>query len=82
MGAALITATQMNFRYEDATAEAEQTEMMMEKGTAPTRDDYLQQELAQQLNLPSLAPNVAGLPPRPPDIQEGGSGESSLKVSC
>lgn len=81
MGAALITATQMNFRYEDTTVETEQTEMMMEKGAAPTRDDYLQQELAQQLNLPSLAPNVAGLPPRPLDLPEGGGGESSLKVN-
>ncbi|CAH1711732.1 hypothetical protein AGLY_000918 [Aphis glycines] len=80
MGAALITATQMNFRYEDVTVETEQTVMMMEKGAAPTRDDYLQQELAQQLNLPSLAPNVAGLPPRPPDLPEGGGGESSLKT--
>lgn len=82
MGAALITSTQMNFRYED-TAEEEQTEMMMEKGTAaPTRDDYLQQELAQQLNLPSLAPNAAGLPPRPPELPEGGGGgEASLKVN-
>lgn len=80
MGAALITATQMNFRYEE-TAEEEQTDMMMEKGSAPpTRDDYLQQELAQQLNLPSLAPNVAGLPPRPPELPEGGGGEASLKV--
>lgn len=83
MGAALITATQMNFRY-DETAEAEQTEMMMEKGSvAPTRDDYLQQELAQQLNLPSLAPNAAGLPPRPPELPEGvaaAGGEQNLKV--
>lgn len=57
--------------------------MMMEKGSAaPTRDDYLQQELAQQLNLPSLAPNAAGLPPRPPELPEGGGqGEASLKVN-
>ncbi|XP_050421146.1 major facilitator superfamily domain-containing protein 6 isoform X2 [Adelges cooleyi] len=73
MGAALITATQMNFRHEDAEEE-EQTVMMTEKTNAqPTKDDYLQQELAQQLNLPSLAPNAAGLPPRPqtcPEIEE------------
>lgn len=84
MGAALITATQMNFRYDD-TAEEDQTEMMMGKASAaPTRDDYLQQELAQQLNLPSLAPNAAGLPPRPPELitegTAGGGGEQSLKV--
>lgn len=78
MGAALITATQMNFRY-DETSEIDQT-VTVEKGQmAPTRDDYLQQELAQQLNLPSLAPNVAGLPPRPPELPENG-GEASLKV--
>ncbi|VVC44879.1 Hypothetical protein CINCED_3A024019 [Cinara cedri] len=79
MGAALITATQMNFRYEE-TSEVDQPLTAMEKGQmAPTRDDYLQQELAQQLNLPSLAPNVAGLPPRPPELPEG-EGEASLKT--
>lgn len=82
MGAALITATQMNFRYEETSDEPEQTEMTADRGpaTAPTRDDYLQQELAQQLNLPSLAPNAAGLPPRPPEIAADAGGETSLKV--
>lgn len=80
MGAALITATQMSFRYEENSDVLEQTEMMMEKGSvAPTKDDYLQQELAQQLNLPSLAPNAAGLPPRPPEIAEV-VGDPGLKV--
>lgn len=83
MGAALITATQMNFRYEESSDEPEQTEMTADRGPAmaPTRDDYLQQELAQQLNLPSLAPNAAGLPPRPPEITADAGGETSLKVN-
>ncbi|XP_050543100.1 major facilitator superfamily domain-containing protein 6 isoform X2 [Daktulosphaira vitifoliae] len=68
MGAALITATQMNFRHEESEEE-QQTVMMTEKSTLqPTKDDYMQQELAQQLNLPSLAPSAAGLPPRQQEI--------------
>lgn len=62
MGAALITATQINFKYEE---HPEPDEMMKPVQTA-TKEDYMQRELAQQLNLPSLAPQ--GLPPQDPNF--------------
>ncbi|KAL1122460.1 hypothetical protein AAG570_002791 [Ranatra chinensis] len=49
MGAALIAATQINFKYENPV-EIEQPV----KEPQPTREDFLQQQLAQQLNLPAL----------------------------
>ncbi|XP_034235369.1 major facilitator superfamily domain-containing protein 6 isoform X2 [Thrips palmi] len=53
MGAALIVATQINFKYESHSEQpvVEQAKPPQE----PTREEYLQQQLAQQLNLPSLA---------------------------
>ncbi|KAI5747651.1 hypothetical protein M8J77_017023 [Diaphorina citri] len=61
MGAALITATQINFKYEE---HPEPDEMLKPVQTA-TKEDYMQRELAQQLNLPSLAPH--DLPPQDPN---------------
>nr|XP_018918105.1 PREDICTED: major facilitator superfamily domain-containing protein 6 [Bemisia tabaci] len=57
MGAALITATQINFKYEPPV-EVEQEPPVAPP--PPSREDYLQQELAQQLNLPSLASGTTG----------------------
>ena len=53
MGAALIVATQINFKYDPPSEQpaAEPVKAPQE----PTREEYLQQQLAQQLNLPSLA---------------------------
>nr|CAD7444234.1 unnamed protein product [Timema bartmani] len=51
MGAALITATQINFRYDFS----EDLEPEIKVPAPPTREEALQQELAQQLNLPQLA---------------------------
>ncbi|CAG2064010.1 unnamed protein product, partial [Timema podura] len=51
MGAALITATQINFRY-DFSGDLEPE---IKVPAPPTREEALQQELAQQLNLPQLA---------------------------
>lgn len=61
MGAALICATQINFKY-DFSSEAPEIE---KPPPEPTREDYLQQELAQQLNLPALATNSINAPPPP-----------------
>ncbi|RZF42289.1 hypothetical protein LSTR_LSTR003907 [Laodelphax striatellus] len=61
MAAALISATQINFRYEYPPEEVEKPPPPPQ----PTKEDYLQQELAQQLNLPALAEN-SGVPAQPP----------------
>lgn len=53
MGAALIVATQINFKY-DPPSEQPVVEPV-KAPQEPTREEYLQQQLAQQLNLPSLA---------------------------
>ncbi|XP_014290851.1 major facilitator superfamily domain-containing protein 6 [Halyomorpha halys] len=55
MGAALITATQINFKYDPIEP------VIIEKVMDPeqSREDYLQKQLAQQLNLPALADTSA-----------------------
>ncbi|XP_016909766.2 major facilitator superfamily domain-containing protein 6 isoform X1 [Apis cerana] len=61
MGAALITATQINFKYDFPIAEPE-----VEKPPAePTREEQLQSQLSQQLNLPSLQDSSAAVNPKP-----------------
>lgn len=56
MGGALISATQISFRYDE---ESERRES--EKQPIPQdEDDALEQELAKQLNLPSLASHQSG----------------------
>ncbi|OAD54077.1 Major facilitator superfamily domain-containing protein 6 [Eufriesea mexicana] len=61
MGAALITATQINFKYDFPVAEPE-----IEKPPAePTREEQLQSQLSQQLNLPSLQDSSAAVNPKP-----------------
>ncbi|KAK9887558.1 hypothetical protein WA026_023364 [Henosepilachna vigintioctopunctata] len=61
MGAALICATQINFKYEEPQPEPEE-----EKSPPPmTHEDQLQAQLAEQLNLPSLADTRAAvIPPK------------------
>ncbi|XP_060523861.1 major facilitator superfamily domain-containing protein 6 [Cylas formicarius] len=65
MGAALITATQINFKYEQI--DYDQTENV--EKPAPeyiSKEDQMQAQLAEQLNLPSLADTKASdLPPAP-----------------
>uniref|UniRef100_A0A8D8TP46 Major facilitator superfamily domain-containing protein 6 n=1 Tax=Cacopsylla melanoneura TaxID=428564 RepID=A0A8D8TP46_9HEMI len=73
MGAALITATQINFKYEEIP---EQDEMLTKPQQTVTKEDYMQQQLAQQLNLPSLAPQ--GLPPQDPNFTVNGPPAPSL----
>lgn len=62
MGAALITATQINFKYD-----FEEVVEPTDKLTQPmSREDELQNELAEQLQLPSLAAPIGGtLGPQP-----------------
>ncbi|XP_018313683.1 major facilitator superfamily domain-containing protein 6 isoform X1 [Mycetomoellerius zeteki] len=62
MGAALITATQINFKYDFAPAEPEVTKPPAE----PTREEQLQSQLSQQLNLPGLQDSSAAVDPKPP----------------
>ncbi|XP_075975482.1 major facilitator superfamily domain-containing protein 6 jef [Anticarsia gemmatalis] len=58
MGAALITATQIRFKYEFAPVEVAAPAAPAE----PTHEEKLQQQLAEQLQLPGLD---TGAPPRP-----------------
>ncbi|XP_046998233.1 major facilitator superfamily domain-containing protein 6 [Schistocerca americana] len=63
MGCALITATQINFRY-DFPPEPEVEPVVTEKVVLPSHDDAM---LAQQLNLPQLAqptPQPINMPPQ------------------
>ncbi|XP_024886144.1 major facilitator superfamily domain-containing protein 6 isoform X1 [Temnothorax curvispinosus] len=62
MGAALITATQINFKYDFAPAEPEVAKPPAE----PTREEQLQSQLSQQLNLPGLQDSSAAVDPKPP----------------
>nr|CAD7397224.1 unnamed protein product [Timema poppensis] len=77
MGAALITATQINFRY-DFSGDLEPE---VKVPAPPTREEAMQQELAQQLNLPQLADSsvqadaktavpLVGKVPAPPTREE------------
>lgn len=50
MGAALISATQISFKYDDPVPE-----LVTEQKASPTEEDRMQAQLAEQLNLPSLA---------------------------
>lgn len=63
MGAALITATQINFKYEEAPA---QVQVDQEKAPAAlSHEDQMQAQLAEQLQLPSLADTRAPAQPGP-----------------
>ncbi|KAL0126821.1 hypothetical protein PUN28_005292 [Cardiocondyla obscurior] len=62
MGAALITATQINFKYDFAPAEPE----VVKPPAEPTREEQLQSQLSQQLNLPGLQDSSAAVDPKPP----------------
>ncbi|XP_054015731.1 major facilitator superfamily domain-containing protein 6 isoform X2 [Hylaeus anthracinus] len=61
MGAALITATQINFKYDVIATEPE----VVKPPTEPTREEQLQSQLSQQLNLPSLQDSSAAVNPKP-----------------
>ncbi|XP_044259089.1 major facilitator superfamily domain-containing protein 6 isoform X2 [Tribolium madens] len=65
MGAALITATQITFKYEDPPP-APVTTTDTEKQSAPlSHEDQLQAQLAEQLQLPSLADTRASVNTQP-----------------
>ncbi|KAH0555488.1 major facilitator superfamily domain-containing protein 6 isoform X2 [Cotesia glomerata] len=61
MGAALITATQINFKYEFIATEPE----VDKEPAEPTREEQLQSQLSQQLNLPGLQDSSAQPLPKP-----------------
>ncbi|XP_063979164.1 major facilitator superfamily domain-containing protein 6 isoform X2 [Diachasmimorpha longicaudata] len=62
MGAALITATQINFKYDFIAPQPE----VVKPPAEPTREEQLQSELSQQLNLPGLQDSSAAPPVVPP----------------
>ncbi|XP_072403120.1 major facilitator superfamily domain-containing protein 6 isoform X1 [Diabrotica undecimpunctata] len=62
MGAALISATQITFKYDESGSEP----TMEPKSQSPTEEDRMQAQLAEQLNLPSLVDTrAADAPPIP-----------------
>lgn len=64
MGAAWLTATQINFKYDESADVADDAENNAEQ--KPTYEDELQNQLAEQLQLPSLAAGPREtLPPQP-----------------
>lgn len=66
MGAALITATQINFKYEEPTeAPASKVEQPI-----MTYEDKMQAQLAEQLQLPSLADTSAAPVNQPPPPEQ------------
>lgn len=56
MGGALISATQINFRYEEETEKKEEQKQPLSQD----EDDALEDEVARQLNLPTLASHHSG----------------------
>lgn len=65
MGAALITATQINFKYDTDQPPRPINEEAPQEA-ALSREDQMQEQLAQQLNLPSLADTRATGAAQPP----------------
>lgn len=66
MGAAFLTATQINFKYGE-TVESGDDDVEKNADPKPTYEDELQNQLAEQLQLPSLAAGPREtLPPQPP----------------
>ncbi|XP_013139347.1 PREDICTED: major facilitator superfamily domain-containing protein 6-A [Papilio polytes] len=61
MGAALITATQVKFKYEELPPEP----MVTAAPQSPTREEKLQQQLAEQLQLPGLDTSAPARPQPP-----------------
>lgn len=62
MGAALITATQITFKYDEFPDDLQQEKTP----EPPSHEDTLQAQLAEQLNLPSLADTTASKPATAP----------------
>lgn len=62
MGAALITATQITFKYEDVPDDKKGSE---DNPPPLTHEDQLQAQLAEQLHLPSLADTRASVNTKP-----------------
>lgn len=66
MGAALLTATQINFKYDESGDSYDETEKGASAAQKSTyEDDEMQNQLAEQLQLPSLAagPRDGTVPP-------------------
>lgn len=67
MGAALITATQINFKYDEMP---EELPPKKEEQPVMTYEDKMQAQLAEQLQLPSLADTSAPANMQPPPEQK------------
>lgn len=68
MGAALITATQMTFKYDEFFSEPQEEQKPQQP--VLTEEDRMQAQLAEQLNLPSLADTKASDLPQVPKEQK------------
>ncbi|XP_032516321.2 major facilitator superfamily domain-containing protein 6-A [Danaus plexippus] len=64
MGAALITATQINFKYEEINVE---TPLEPPPPAEPSHEERMQQQLAEQLQLPGL--DTSAPAPRQPPLE-------------
>lgn len=68
MGAALITATQINFKYEENREESSAAKP--EQQPVMSYEDKMQAQLAEQLQLPSLVDTTAPAAQAPPPEQK------------
>ncbi|XP_033218871.1 major facilitator superfamily domain-containing protein 6-A isoform X3 [Belonocnema kinseyi] len=69
MGGALITATQITFKYDFVASEPE----ISKKPAEITREEQLQNQLSQQLNLPGLLDSSTSAPTQQPATMESKS---------
>lgn len=67
MGAALITASQITFKYDEIPLESQEEQKPQQ---VFTEEDRMQAQLAEQLNLPSLADTRASDLPQVPREQK------------
>lgn len=86
MGAALITATQINFKYEEAGASSRNRAPSVDHDMVLSKEDQMQAQLAEQLNLPSLADTRAEVGSAPKEQKVSSScaklGDSDVEDGC
>ncbi|XP_022903797.1 major facilitator superfamily domain-containing protein 6 isoform X2 [Onthophagus taurus] len=78
MGAALITATQISFKYDELPDEEQQKGENEKQPPPMTYEDQMQAQLAEQLNLPSLANTRAVNQPIPDQNQPQSEAKSKI----
>lgn len=78
MGAALITATQINFKYVENTEESAAPKS--EQQPVMSYEDKMQAQLAEQLQLPSSVDTSAPAAQAPPPEQKVHKHSNSIEV--